>query len=81
MLQFIVCRSTVEVRGKKANTKIGRRKTMAAMLIAIPKRPRDQRRWGRGSFRKRFNKMHPIERMYADINDVIVRETIALRAT
>lgn len=80
-LQFIVSRVTDVDRGKKAKTKRGNRKAMAPMLIAIPNRPNDHRWGGSASPRSRFNNTQPIETMYADMSDVIVREMMALRAT
>lgn len=80
-LQFIVCLLTLLVRGKNAKTKMGNRNASAAMLIAMPKHPRDHRRGGSGSPRMRLRRTQPMERMYADINDVIVREMMAVRAT
>lgn len=51
------------------------------MLTAIPYRPSDQRRAGSGSPRNRLYIRQPIVRIYDDINDEIVMELIALRAT
>ncbi|GMF71686.1 unnamed protein product [Aspergillus oryzae] len=78
--QFIDSRSTVEVKGKKANTNTGTKKHKAPMLMAIPNRPRLHRRGGRGSPRIRLSSTHPIVITYEDISDPIVKVTIAKRA-
>ena len=79
--QFIELGTTGVLMGKKAKTNIGNKNAMAAMLMAKPYRPRDQRRTGSGSFRNRFEMRQPIVRMYDDINEDIVIELIALSAT
>ena len=48
-LQFIVLAVTGVARGKKANSQIGIKNNIAAMLIANPNLPSDHRRGGRGT--------------------------------
>ena len=79
--QFIESGSTGVETGKKANTNIGNKKIIEAMLTAIPYRPSDHRRAGSGSPRNRLYIKQPIVKIYDDIKDEIVMELIALRAT
>lgn len=78
--QFMPSASTVELSGKKANTKTGRRKHSAAMFIAIPKRPRLHLCGGSGSPRIRLRTRQLMVMMYEDIIAPIVRVTIARSA-
>lgn len=80
-LQFIVVTSTSAVSGNMANTKTGIRKARAPMLIANPYRPKVQRWGGKGWPRSRLTIRQEMVIMYEVINEVIVRETIANRAT
>lgn len=63
MFQFIVSGRTGVAVGKKQKIKKGTKKTRAMMFIAVPARPRDQRAGGRGSWRRRLERMQPMERM------------------
>lgn len=63
ILQFMVTGVTVLVRGKNAKTNTGHKYARAAMLIAIPHLPSDQRCSGSGSPRMRFRRRQLIEMM------------------
>src|SRR5271155_5507581 len=79
--QFIVVGLTGVVSGKKTKTKSGQRKQRAAMLMAMPKRPRDQRRGGRGCPRMRFKSTHEMVTTYEAMRDELLSVMIARSAT
>src|SRR2546421_12901146 len=79
--QFIVSGTTGVVSGKKTKTKNGQRKQRLAMLMAMPKRPRDQRREGRGCLRMRFKSTHEIVTIYEEMRDEVLSVRIARSAT
>jgi hypothetical protein len=81
LLQFIVLGTTGVVSGKKTKTKSGQRKQRAAMLMAMPKRPRDQRRGGRGCPRIRFKSTHEMETVYEHRRAEVLSVVIARSAT
>ena len=81
MFQFIVVAVTGRLVGKKAKMKKEKRKQSAMTLIAMPHRPSEKRAGGSGSRRRRLANMQPMESMYELSSAVMVRETIALRAT
>ena len=80
-LQFIVSAATCLVSGKKTKTKTGKRKQRLAMLMAMPKRPRDQRREGRGCPRMRLKSRHEMVTIYEARRAELVSVLIARSAT